>query len=155
VTQPDDEDLLLTADFERLRAATERAGRVPDFGDMLQRARIEAAALPDVRVLSGDGTVATRRKALRFGGWASAALAAAIAAILLTGGRTEADREFDRLVATYSSELSAGALRSPTSALLDVPGRNLTRSVPSLGTTTRGLDPSRVPDVPAPDGRDS
>ncbi|MGD8600465.1 MAG: hypothetical protein PVF19_03795, partial [Gemmatimonadota bacterium] len=53
--------------------------------------------------------------------------------------------DFERLVAAYTSETAAGAWSSPTSSLLDVPGMDLMRSVPSIGEPLRGIDPSSFP----------
>ena len=56
-------------------------------------------------------------------------------------------------VAAFDAEFSTW--RSPTSGLLNVPGIGLTRSVPSLGSSPRGLDPTRLPSVPDSEGRGS
>lgn len=150
------DDDRLGEEFGRLRSETEGSARVPDFGAMLEKARVDAAARPDLQVIQGGQSDPglRRRRVVRIGGWASAAVAAAVAGVLLMGGPSDADREFERLVASYTADLSSGAWRSPTSALLNVPGMNLTRSVPSFGTTIRGLDPSQRPNVPQPETRD-
>ncbi len=150
------EDERLKEDFGQLRAETEGSARVPDFRAMLDKAKVDAAARPDLQVIQGgrSDSGVRRRRVLQIGGWASAAVAAALAGVLLMGGPSDADREFERLVASYTADLSSGAWRSPTSALLNVPGMNLTRSVPSFGTTIRGLDPSQRPNVPEPESRD-
>jgi hypothetical protein len=128
---------------------------------MLEQAKADAAARPDLQVIQGGQADARqsdsgsrRRRVMQIGGWASAAVAAAVAGVLLMGGPSDADREFERLVASYTTDLSAGAWSSPTAALMNVPGMNLTRSVPSFGTTIRGLDPSQRPNVPEPETRD-
>lgn len=147
---------LLSGDFQRLRRETEASGRAPDFVAMMERARREAAAAPQPGPHVRGTTAGARRRsrALVVGGWASAALAAAIAAVILVPDRPDADAEFASLVAAYSSDATTGAWRSPTSALLDVPGMSLTRSVPSFGGTLRGLDPATRPPTPAPEGRE-
>lgn len=167
------EDDLIRQDFERLRSETEASGRVPEFGVVMARAKADAAAsldlpvvvpdlpvvVPDLRVVAGDPTPSapqpSSRRVLRIGGWASAALAAGVAAILLVPGGSDADDEFDRLVSAYASDAAAGAWTSPTATLLDVPGMHLTRSVPSLGGAVRGLDPAGRPSGPDREGRDS
>ncbi len=151
------DDDRLRAEFGRLRSETEGSARVPDFRAMLEEAKVDAAARPELQVVQGgrSDAGARRRWVVRIGGWASAAAAAAIAGVLLMGGPSDADREFERLVAAYSADASSGAWRSPTSALLNVPGMNLTRSVPSFGTTIPGLDRSQLPNVSEPEPRDS
>ncbi len=150
-----DDDLLREA-FRRLRAETEASARTPDFRGMFDGATAEARVPPELGVVRGgqaDG--GTRRsRAVRIAGWA-AAVAAAIGTVILVGDRPDADREFERLVAAYSAEAFPRAWRSPTSGLLEVPGASLTRSVPSLGTAIRGLDPGQRPNSPDPGGTDS
>ena len=162
------DDDRLEEEFGRLRSETEGSARVPHFGAMLEKAKADAAERPeiaaerpDLQVIQGGQADAgqpdagsRRRRVMQIGGWASAAVAAAVAGVLLMGGPSDADREFERLVASYTTDLSAGAWRSPTAALMNVPGMNLTRSVPSFGTTIRGLDPSQLPNVPEPETRD-
>ena len=155
------DDDALRAEFGRLRTETEGSARVPDFGAMLERAKDDAvsrpgiaAARPELQVVQGEsGEGARRRRVVRIGGWASVAVAAAIAGVLLIGGPSDADLEFERLVAAYTTDVSSGAWRSPTSALMNVPGMDLARSVPSLGSAIRGLDPSLLRNVPDPGGR--
>ncbi len=160
MTQIYDDDRLkeeFKEEFGRLRSETEGSARVPDFRAMLEKARADAVASPELQVVQGGQSDAgvRRRRVVRIGGWASAAVAAAIGGVLLMNGPTDADREFDRLVTAYSADVSSGAWRSPTSGLLNVPGMDLTRSVPSFGTTIRGLDPDQRPNVPDPEARDS
>lgn len=155
------DDDRLEEKFGRLRSETEGSPRVPDFRAMLEKAKVAAAERPDLQVIQGgqadpgqSDAGSRRRRVMQIGGWASAAVAAAVAGVLLTGGPSDADREFERLVASYTTDLSAGAWRSPTAALMNVPGMNLTRSVPSFGITIRGLDPSQLPNVPERETRD-
>ena len=149
------DDDRLREDFRRLRSETEGSASVHDFRAMLEKARTGGVAPPELRVLQGgqSDVGARRRRVVRIGGWASAAVAAAIGGILLMGSPSDADREFDRLVAAYSTELSSGAWQSPTSGLLNVPGMDLTRSVPSFSTAIWGLDPSQLPNDSEPVGR--
>lgn len=131
--------------FQELRADTARSG-APQFGALVARARADAAARPALEVVRGSAW--TGRRVVRVGGWASAALAATVAGLLLTNGGPSDDEEFARLVASYSADASAGAWQSPTSGLLEVPGIELVRSLPSIGTSVRGLDPSARPEPP-------
>jgi len=133
--------------FQELRAGAARPGRLPEFGAVMARAGAAAASRPALELVA-DGPVRPRRWVL-VGAWGSAALAAAVAGLLLVERGPSADEEFARLVASYSTETAAGLWRSPTSGLLAVPGIELTRSVPSIGFTVPGFDPSAQPE-PAP-----
>jgi hypothetical protein len=127
----------LRARFQELRTDTERAERAPAFGDVFARAEASAksarVARPALEVVAG-GAIGSRRW-VRVGGWASAALAATVAGLLFVRSGPTPDEEFARLVGAYSTDAAAGAWRSPTSGLLDVPGMNLVRSMPSIGST--------------------
>ena len=131
--------------FQELRAETEQSGGAPEFGALMARAQADAAARPALEVIEG-GSTWSRRRVVRVGGWASAALAATVAGLLLTNQGPTEDDEFARLVAAYSADASAGVWQSPTSGLLEVPGIDLVRSLPSIGTSVRGLDPSARPE---------
>jgi hypothetical protein len=124
-----DEDL--RARFQELRAAAERSGRVPEFRGALARAEAAVEGRPGLEVVAGSATGS--RRWLRAGAWGSAALAATVAGLLLVRGGPSSEEDFARLVASYSTDASAGAWQSPTSALLEVPGMNLMRSMPSIG----------------------
>jgi hypothetical protein len=145
VTQLPDDDGLRER-FQELRDEAEQPVRVPDFGAMLAQARADGAARPSFEVVDGGASARARvagtyRRFLRAGAWASAALAATVAGLLLTD-RRPSDDDFAQLVAAYATDASGGAWRSPTSGLLAVPGMELTRSVPSIGAPVKGLDPS-------------
>jgi hypothetical protein len=144
VTRPDEEGLLREA-FQDLKRDTRRRGAVPDVQAMLARARSEAPTEEEdgVRPLRLPGAWVRR------GGWLSLA-AAAVAALVLLDGGSRADREFERLVASYSTDLAAGAWRSPTDALLRMPGVDL-GAVPSFGPALSGLAEGEG----MPSGRDS
>lgn len=129
--------------FHELRAATEQPGRVPEFRAVYDLADTRARARPALEVI--DGSAYSRRQMVRMGAWASAALAAAVAGLILVERGPSEDEEFASLVAAYSSETLAGAWRSPTSGLLEVPGMELVRSVPSIGGRIPGLDVPAVP----------
>jgi hypothetical protein len=146
VTQLED-DPRLQGRFLELREGALEAGRVPDFDSMWARAKADAAALPSVGVVEwgrpSDARVWPNRRVIRVGAWATAALAAALTGLILLQ-RPSGEAEFEQLVAAYASD----AWQSPTSGLLEVPGIELTRSVPSIGGPARGLDPSTRPNVP-------
>lgn len=150
---PEREQDALRDEFQRLRSETEGSARVPDFGAMVSRAKEEAASGPTVAV---HGRASRRpRRAFVVGGWATVALAAAVAGVLLVDSRREADADFERLVASYSSEAAGGAWSSPTGSLLEVPGMSYMRTMPSVGDPLRDFDPSRLSEPPKPEGRDS
>jgi hypothetical protein len=139
----------LRSRFHELRAAAEREGRAPEFGALLARARASSADRRALEVVEG-GLVHSRRRVIRVGAWASAALAAPVAGVLLVDRGPSPAEEFARLVADYASQTSAGAWRSPTSGLLEVPGMELVRSVPSIGVTVPpgpGTLPDPVPEA--------
>lgn len=153
MSQERDEELL-REQFRGLREETGRSGSVPDFAGMMARARADAAR-PGLELLDGASGPRTRprlRRAVRVGGWATVAAAAAVAGLLLVDRGPDPDEQFELLVASYAGDVSTGAWRSPTAGLLEVPGMSLTRSMPSLGGSLRGLDTSAPP---PPDGRDS
>jgi len=133
-------DADLRGRFDELRAET----RAPSFQSVLERAAAEAREQPALGVVHGGS--GSRRHALKVGVWASAAIAATLAGLLLFDRGavpgSSADEEFEELVAAYSQGMSAGAWQSPTSGLLDVPGMELVRGVPSLGLPSLGLDPA-------------
>jgi hypothetical protein len=143
VTHSDDRDL--KGAFRDLREEDRRPGRAPDFGETLAQAKRRADARPRLEMAQGG----SRRRLVRVGAWASAAVAAGVAALVLVGRGPSGDEEFARLVASYASETAAGGWTSPTSGLLEVPGRDLTRSLPSIGSPLRGLDPSSLPPRPS------
>lgn len=141
------EDDRIRAGFEALRAEASRPGAVPDFAEMISRARHASEPVePVVRAIPS-------RRAVQIGGWMSLAAAAAVVGLLLVGPRaTDADAEFERLVASYSTT-AATAFHSPTSGLLRTPGLDL-GSVPSIGQGVRGMDRPPVNEA-SPNGRDS
>jgi hypothetical protein len=140
--------------FQALRAETGQAGCVPDFDSTLAEARRRAAASPALQVVQGgtDRTdrAATRRRLVRAAG-TSVVLAASVAGLLLMTRAPSGEDDFERLVAAYASVGAGGAWSSPTQALLDVPGRELMRSVPSIGGPVRGIDRADLPPRPTPE----
>ena len=115
--------------FQRLRS--EERDIAPDFGAMLEHARAVPHDAEPANVLPDAAVRRIRRRWFWAGG--SVAAAAAIGALLLLGPGMRADRRFERAVRTYAS--LAGGWRTPTDALLQFPGSEITRSVPRLGTT--------------------
>ena len=134
--------------FHELRATTEQPGRVPEFRAVYDLADTKARARPSLEVI--DGAAYSRRQIVRMGAWASAAIAAAVAGLILVERTPSEDEQFARLVAAYTSETAAGAWRSPTAGLLDVPGMDLVRSVPSIGAPVPGLAPPESAPTPGP-----
>lgn len=133
--------------FQALRKETARSGGVPEFDGMLAEAKRRAEQRPALEVFAGHASRKgrpTRRRLVQIGAWGSVALAAGVAALILVNRPPTGDAEFERLVAAYASETAAGSWSSPTSALLEVPGMDLLRSVPSIGAPLRGIDPSSL-----------
>lgn len=153
------DDQRLQEEFDHLRAEQARTGS-PSFDEMIARARADAEEQPRLAVVDGDAPihagdathagVTPKVRRLVAGGWAAAAAAAVAGLLLWPGGQSDADAEFERLVGAYSTQLSGW--QSPTASLLDVPGMELTRSVPRLGSSgpRAGTD-----DGTPPSGRDS
>ena len=102
----------------------------PSFAAVMQRASAEAEAQPALHVVSGRPS---RRRVITVGAWASAALAATVAGLLIFDRGPNADEQFADLVAAYSTDMAAGAWQSPTTGLLNVPGMELTRAMPAIG----------------------
>jgi hypothetical protein len=127
--RPSDQDL--RERFGELRAEVEGARRSPSFAAVLARASADAEAQPTLGVVRG-GAFAPRRRVVVAGAWASAALAATVAGLLLFDRGPSEDEQFAELVASYAA-MSAGAMRSPTSGLLNVPGMDLMRGLPTIG----------------------
>lgn len=142
------EDDALRERFQELRGEVGARDRVPDFEAVMAGARALADAPLGLGVMQGGAAPdapRARRRFFRAGAWASAAVAATVAALLITDRRPNDDAAFEQLVAAYSTQVSSAAWQSPTSGLLSVPGMDLTRSVPSVGSPVRGLDPSMLP----------
>lgn len=141
----------LRATFQGLRDDTRRSGRAPAFEAMMREARREAEPRPALQVVDGDRSERRlrNRRWLRFGAWASAAVAAAVAGLILVDRGPGGEEDFERLVAAYASQAGGGGWSSPTSGLLDVPGMDFIRSVPSIGAPVRGLDASATGGIPS------
>ena len=106
--------------FRSLRA--EDSARAPDFEPMLERARLEAA---------GDVHVLRPRRRIRWTLLAGTLAAAALTGVMLV--TSDGGDDFDALVASYTAEVGGGSWSSPTDGLLEVPGIELMRTVPTIG----------------------
>ena len=136
--------------FQELRADTAQPEGVPAFEAMLATAHERARAEPALEVLRGGRSEPhAPTRIVRVGGWVAAAAAAAVATIILVDRAPSGDDEFERLVAAYSSQRLGGDWASPTSGLLEVPGMDLMRSLPSIGAPLRGIDPRTLPPRPS------
>ncbi len=114
----------LESAFQALKSDDRR--RTPDVVTMLARARGEAARHTTAPLPF------RRRGWVRWGiSGMSVAMAAALAAILLTRGDTAPVDDFDRVVLAYLE--SSSTWHSPTDALLRVPGDEMIRTVPRVG----------------------
>lgn len=114
--------------FGHLR--TEERDRVPDFRALMARAREEAAQ-------NGHGSVGGRRTLHglpRRLAWGGSLLAAAAAAAILLLPPSTSDSEFVQVVQTFSTDPASGAWKSPTDALLHLPGRDILSTVPTIGS---------------------
>jgi hypothetical protein len=124
--------------FQELREGDRE--RIPDFQGMMARAREEASL---AKITPSARPPMRRRLA-----WGGSLLAAACAAALLLiqmphGG----DAEFERVVQAFASDPATGAWKSPTDALMDLPGAEILSTVPSIGNRRwarpAGDDPRR------------
>ncbi|MCA9737993.1 MAG: hypothetical protein R3E98_21470 [Gemmatimonadota bacterium] len=113
----------LRARFQRLRS--EERDAAPDFAAMMEDVR--------TRTTGGVGPTAPRRHRMRWW-WAGGSLvaAAAAAAVLWVGPELQAEREFERTVREYSR--TTAGMRLPTDGLLDMPGLEITRTLPNIGS---------------------
>jgi hypothetical protein len=114
--------------FQELRSRDER--RTPGFREMLAEAREEAVQ----GTVGGDVEWHWGRRVRRRVMWGGSLLAAAAAAIvLLLPGRGRTEAEFERAVRSYSASSAGGAWRSPTDALLALPGSEVLTTLPRVG----------------------
>lgn len=130
----------LRALFQALREEDGR--RAPDFGQLFSEVR--RGERPPEAPTAADKPAKTQvRRRMAWGGSLLAAAAAAVIWILPGGGTSDA--EFVMAVSTFSSDPAAGAWRSPTDALLDLPGSEILSTLPKLGgpnwTTISGTNP--------------
>lgn len=110
----------------------EEQERAPDFARMMAQAREQAGGAP-----AAHGTnrgLTPGRRVFRPGlAWASGALAAAAAAVLMFVVPDGPDAHFEQVVRAFSTDPAAGQWTSPTDGLLQVPGLELLSTVPSIG----------------------
>ncbi len=136
----DREDQELRGLFRHLQEQDQKG--VPDFGTLMARARKEASE-------SGPGgypvTRSPRRLSRRLAWGGSLLAAAAAAALLLVPRSGTSEAEFLQVVQSFSSNPATGAWKSPTDALLDLPGSELLSTVPSISSRPWLLDPSGNP----------
>lgn len=124
--QPPDPDL--RALFQALRR--EDDGLVPPFRRVMEAGRAETGEPAS----SGARTWAARRPLRRRLALGGTLLAAAAAAVLLFLPRSRvSEAEFESAVRTYTTSPAGGAWRSPTDALLKLPGNRVLSTLPSLG----------------------
>jgi hypothetical protein len=127
--------------FSARRAAD--ASRTPAFAPMLEAAQREAEG--PARAVAVE---AARGRSAR---WPSRVLAitlpvlaAAGLVLMLRAGDTGADQEFEALVSEWS-RVRTDVHRSPTAGLLDLPGSEYLRAMPSVGgerASSRTRNPS-------------
>ena len=132
---PDDRQL--RDRFQQLKA--DDAKRAPDFATMYQRAYQASEANETIETRRVIPIAGRRRWVLAAG----TAMAAAIAGLTLLP--TNDDHQFEELVTAFSSEMEVGLWKSPTDGLLEVPGIELVRSVPTIGDTRPGVSVQDVP----------
>ena len=151
-SQPADRDLREL--FQELRE--EDRAQAPDFQEMMARVRRGEIPLPILHRTSwkcrpGLSPTAGWRpspRMMRRLAWGGSVLAAACAAtVLLIQFPNNPDAEFERVVQSFSSDPASGAWRSPTDALLDLPGGEILSTIPSIGSRRwsqpAGDDPRR------------
>lgn len=128
--------------FGELRA--DDATKTPDFHEMMARVRadIDGTTESGADVVSIQEKREERRRAGARGGWkprlawmGGVLAAAAIASVMLVGRGPISDEGFEELVNAYASDPALGAWRSPTDALLELPGREIVTTIPRVGGT--------------------
>ena len=147
--------------FQRLRA--EDRPTAPDFGLMMDRAREEAGgrdqhvregvhAFPGIRagdrIRNARTSVETWVRLHRRWAWTGGLATAVVAmALLLTGQPARTDADFERVVGSYTADPAMGAWTSPTDGLLQVPGIDLLRTVPRIGSPRLPGGQARAPET--------
>ena len=136
----DQEDQDLQGVFRDLQDQDRK--KVPEFRTLMARARQEASGSEREIHL---GSRWTRRLPRRLA-WGGSLLATAAAAVLLLVQIPGAsDSEFERVVNAFSADPASGAWKSPTDALLDVPGVEILSTLPSLGSSRWLMNPRPSP----------
>ncbi len=116
--------------------------RAPDFRTLMARAQEEASrsGMEVHPVRKG-----LRRLPRRFT-WGGSLLAAAAAAVLLLVQiPSTSDSDFERVVKAFSADPASGAWKSPTDALLDLPGTEILSTLPSIGSGRWPMEPRPNP----------
>ena len=103
----------------------------PAFADVLARAQQQAVRESN---RSQRGSVFGMRRLTWAGGLAAAAV---IAALLMVPRARSGEDEFEKAVQAFNNNPALGSWRSPTDALLNVPGSQLMSTVPAIGTSAR------------------
>jgi len=104
---------------------------IPAFRTMMARAE-EEAARSGLEIRSARPTLRPATRALAWSG--SLLAAAAAAAIILLPSRGTSEAEFVQVVQMFSSNPASGAWKSPTDALLELPGHEVLSTIPSIGS---------------------
>jgi len=136
----DREDQDLHGVFRDLREQDRK--KVPDFRTLMARAHREASR-SELKIQTGSGVTHHISRRLAWGG--SLLAAAAAAALLLVQVPGTSDSEFERVVSAFSANPASGAWKSPTDALLDVPGTEILSTVPSIGSSRWLMSPRPTP----------
>src|SRR5262245_48990169 len=114
------------AELKRLQSL-----QTPAFADVIARAHQQAARQSSELQRA---SVFTKRRV----GWAGGlAVAAVLAALLVVPRVRSREDEFEKAVEAFNSNPALGSWRSPTDALLNVPGSQLMSTVPAIGTSAR------------------
>lgn len=108
----------LEARFEHLRA--EYRASTPDFDAM-----VAAAHDPQANVVP----ISSHRRWRRWSAFGGGLVAAAAAALLIIGPDTTSDQDFADLVNSYAANT---AWTAPTDGLLELPGSEVLRTMPSI-----------------------
>ena len=116
------EDRELRAVFEAQRRVD--AVEAPPFAAVVSRAEATSPHMAVPRRVRS-------RKLVYFGGLSAAA---AVAALLMVPGMRSGDDAFEQAVRDFQADPASGAWRSPTDALLNVPGSQLISTVPGIHT---------------------
>jgi len=129
------QDPELRSRFAELRR--QDATQAPPFAELIARAHTEAA--------HNRAGIRTERRTPRLLwrlGWAGGLAAAAALVLLLANPRGRASQAaFEKAVQAFQTDPALGAWRSPTDALLDVPGRRLISTIPSIGVEGAAIVP--------------
>jgi len=104
--------------------------QVPAFETLMDRAREQAAREGlQVRPPARLPSPVFRRVA-----WSGGLFAAAVAILLLARFPGTSDSDFVQVVEAFTADPAAGAWKSPTDGLLDLPGHEILSTVPGIET---------------------